>query len=152
MKKNILAFVLLICIAFTSNAQKHQRKHQQHQKPEFTVEQHTTLAVKKMTLALDLTESQQEKMHPLLLVVSTNKQKMKDKRKENEGKRPEISSDELYAKMIVKLDKKIAFQEKVKKILTKDQYQQWRKMHAHKKNKNKSKGSNQKKGKHNRKK
>ena len=100
MKKSILTFALLIGFIFGTTAQK---KHKQQQKPEFTVEQQTTLTVKKLTIALDLTESQQEKMYPLMLVVTDNKQKAMEERKANGDQIPNLSNYELYAKMIEKM-------------------------------------------------
>ena len=127
MKKSILTFALLIGFIFGTTAQK---KHKQQQKPEFTVEQQTTLTVKKLTIALDLTESQQEKMYPLMLVVTDNKQKAMEERKANGDQRPNLSNDELYAKMIEKMDQQIALQARVKKVLSKDQYESWKKIQA----------------------
>ena len=128
MKKSILTFALIIGFFYSASAQK---KQQQHQKPEFTIEQQTTLAVKKLTLALDLTESQQEKMYPLLLVVSTNKQKAMEERKANGDQKPNLSNDEIYDKMVNKMDQQIALQGRVKQILNKDQYESWKKIQAH---------------------
>jgi len=127
MKKSILTFALLIGFIFGATAQK---KHKQQQKPEFTVEQQTKLTVKKLTIALDLTESQQEKMYPLMLVVTDNKQKAMGERKANGDQRPNLSNDELYAKMIEKMDQQIALQARVKKVLSKDQYESWKKIQA----------------------
>lgn len=144
MKKSILTFAVLICFVFTTTAQKKQQK---HQKPEFTIEQQTTLAVKKLTLALDLSESQQGKMQPLLKDMISSKQEMMNSRKANEGKRPELSSDEIYAKMIQKLDQQIAFQTKVKKVLSKEQYAKWHEAQAKKHESEKKKMPQQKGGK-----
>lgn len=145
MKKIILTFAIITGLVFSSTAQK---KQMQHKKPEFTVEQQTTLAVKKLTIALDLTESQQEKMQPLVLVATTNKQKMMDERKGNEGKRPELSNDEIYAKMIAKMDQQISYQAAVKKVLNKEQYADWKKIQAHMHKEHSSKKDQQKKGGH----
>jgi hypothetical protein len=145
MREKKLAFAVLICIAFTSTAQKHQKK---HQNPEFTIEQQSRLAVKKMTIALDLTKPQQEKMYPLLLVISTNKQNRMEEIGANESKRPELSSDELYAKRIKQMDQQISYQSRVKDVLNKDQYAQWHKIQAHKHKGNNHQGSNHKKGNH----
>ena len=145
MKKIIFTFAIIAGLAFTSNAQK---KQSHHQKPEFTVEQQTTLAVKKLTIALDLTESQQEKMRPLLLVVTTNRQKMMDERKTNEGKAAEISNKKLYEKMIAKMDQQISYQTAVKKVLNKDQYADWKKIQVHMHKDHSSKKSQAKKGGH----
>ena len=51
-------------------------------------------------------------------------------RKANGDKRPNLSNDELYAKMIEKMDQQIALQARVKKVLSKDQYESWKKIQA----------------------
>tara|TARA_B100000809_G_scaffold3856_1_gene4121 strand:- start:18691 stop:19134 length:444 start_codon:yes stop_codon:yes gene_type:complete len=122
MKKAILATVLIICITFTAIAQP---GHKKHQKPKFTSEQETTLAVKKLTLSLDLSLSQQEKMYPLLLEAISKKKEMMEAHKENIEKMSSLSSDEIYEKMIEKIDYQIAFQGKVKKVLKSAQYEKW---------------------------
>ena len=148
MKKAILASVLMICITFAAMAQPN---HKKQQKPQFTSEQEATLAVKKLTLSLDLSSSQQEKMYPLLLDVISKKKAMMEARKENKGQRPEMSSDEIYAKMVEKLDAQIAFQGKVKAILKKDQFEKWQriksKMDAHKEGQHASSKKGNSKGK-----
>lgn len=136
MKKIILTIAIITGFAFSANAQKKQK---QHQKSEFTVEQQSTIAVKKLTLVLDLTDAQQNKMYPLLLDACKDKQAMKMKREANKGEKPELSNEERYNKIIEKLDKKIAFQGNVKKILDKEQYEKWHKMKAHKNKKKSSK-------------
>ncbi|MEI6865590.1 hypothetical protein [Flavicella sp.] len=143
MKKNILTFAVLICIAFTTNAQQNHKKQNKNEKPEFTIEQQATLAVKKLTLTLVLNEKQQEKMHPLLVTSCSDKQNMMEQKKANKEERPQLTSDEIYAKMIDKLDKQISFQNNVKDILTEDQFKKWHKMQAHKKSnmKDKEKGN-----------
>lgn len=141
MKKNIVTFAILICIAFTTNAQQHHKRQNKHEGPKFTIEQQATIGVKKLTLALDLNDSQQDKMYPLLMKTCSNKQKMMEQKKTNKGKKPKLSSDEIYAKIIDKLDTQIAFQKNVKKILTKDQFERWHKMQAHKKGEIKEKGN-----------
>lgn len=114
-------------MTFTAIAQPGNKK---HQRPEFTSEQETTLAVKKLTLSLDLSILQQEKMHPLLLEAISKKKEMMAAHKENRGKGSSLSSDETYAKMIEKLDYQIAFQGKVKKVLKSDQYEKWHNMRS----------------------
>lgn len=124
MKNHFLVLSLLCCFVFSAQAQK-----KQHKKPEFTVEQQTTLDVKKMTLALDLSSSQQEKMRPVLLEMNTKKQAAMAERGKNKNT---LSTDELYSKMIAKLDDQIAFQQKIKDILKKDQYAQWKEYRSQK--------------------
>lgn len=147
MKKAILATVLMVCISFSAIAQKNHKNQQKHQKPQFTIEQQTTLAVKKLTLAIDLTPAQQEKMYPLLLEANTKKKEMMESMKANKQNGTKPSNDEIYAKMIEKLDYQIAFQGKVKKILKSDQYEKWHEMKSKMHKKSSEKRNSSKKGK-----
>ena len=129
MKRNILSAVFAIAIAFSVSAQ---RGHKGHQKIKFTPEQKVTLSIKKMTLALDLSSSQQQKLKPILLEAASKRMKMMEARKgkKGKGKRNKISSDEAFAKMNNMLDQRIAFQNKIKNVLKEDQFEKWQKMKA----------------------
>ena len=62
MKK--IASILILVFAFTLKGEA--QKKRKEQRPKLTVEQYSNLAVKKMTLALDLSEKQQEQIKPLI--------------------------------------------------------------------------------------
>ena len=64
MKKIISILVLVFAVTFTTQAQK-KRGERGENGSKLTIEQHTTLAVKKMTLALDLSDKQQKQIKPL---------------------------------------------------------------------------------------
>ena len=66
MKKIISILVLVFAVTFTTQAQK-KRGERGQKESKLTIEQHTTLAVKKMTLALDLSDKQQKQIKPLLM-------------------------------------------------------------------------------------
>ncbi len=127
MKTNIVTALLTICVVFSISAQANRK---QHSKPEFTVEQQTILFLKKMTLSLDLSEKQQGKMKPLLAEIVTKKNEMMELRKANNGQRPELSSEEAFAKLNEKLDSQIAFQNKVKSVLDEDQFEKYQEIRA----------------------
>lgn len=122
MKTNIASILFVLCVTFSLTAQPNR-----HQRPEhnFSIEQKTTLLLKKMTLSLELSDKQQQKMRPLVAEMVSNKEEMMTAVKANMGKRPELSSEEAYAKMIEKLDYQIAFQKKVKSILDDDQFEKY---------------------------
>lgn len=103
--------------------QKEKRK-----KMNFTVEQRVAMAVKKMTLSLDLSESQQKKIRPLLMAQATTKKEAMEARKKakQELKRP--SSDEVYQMKMQRLDNRIAMKNSMKEILNKDQFEKFEKM------------------------
>lgn len=127
MRTKIATALLTLCVAFSITAQHHRK---QGPKDNFTTEQKTTLLLKKMTLSLDLSDKQQQKMKPLVAEIVAKKDEMEAAKKANNGKRPQLSSDELYAKMNEKLDYQIAFQKKVKNILDEDQFEQYQEIRA----------------------
>lgn len=143
MKKIITMIVLVIGIAFTTQAQKKDRG---NKKDDFTPKQKTELAVKKMTLKLDLTDNQISQIKPLLRKQITERSEMHKKRKASKEKDTKLSSDERYAMAIKKLDKQIAFKKKMKSILNEKQYERFEKMAARKKGKKGMKGKKGKKG------
>jgi hypothetical protein len=87
-----------------------------------------------MTLALDLSESQQREVQKINLVNATErKAKMaewKAKKESGEVKRP--TPEEQYAMKIALLDHQIAQKEKMKQLLSKEQYEKWEAMHSKK--------------------
>ncbi|SED06990.1 hypothetical protein SAMN04489761_4173 [Tenacibaculum sp. MAR_2009_124] len=125
MKK--IAAILIVALGFTSTtiAQEHRKEKLEET---LTVDQQTELAVKKMTLKLDLTASQQEKIKPLLAEQITERKAAKAKRKEMRKKKQKPSSDEHYKMMTAKLDKQIAFKSEMKHILDTQQYDRFEKM------------------------
>lgn len=130
MKKSIL--ILVLFIGFNSFAQKGERKN-------LTPEQHATLSTKKMVLALDLNESQQTKIYNLNLENAKNrKAKMEEFKKLREsGETKKLSSEDRYNRESAMLDQKIAQKEKMKAILSKEQFEKWEKMKHHQRGKNK---------------
>lgn len=88
-------------------------------------EQMATLKTKKMTLALDLTKSQQDKIYALNLKnakeLKVKMQARKNEKENQEGNRIELSSDEKYKRINNRLDKQIAIKKELSAILTKEQ-------------------------------
>lgn len=125
MKK--LASLLVLVFAFTLNAQA-QKKHKRKHKEKMTAEQQATLAVKKMTLALELSESQQRQVKPLVLAQINDKRKAHEMMKKHREEKKEISADDRYKMANAKLDNEIAFQRKMKSILNEGQYEKFQKM------------------------
>lgn len=124
MKKIASLLVLVFAFTFTSQAQKKRGE----KRPQLSVEQRTELAVKKMTLALDLSEKQQNEILPLLKVQATQRKAAMEKRKEMRKNKTKPSADEMYAMKSKQLDNQIAFKEKMKDILDKEQFEKFEKM------------------------
>jgi len=124
MKK--IASILILVFAFTLTAEAQKKK--KEQKTKLTVEQRSNLAVKKMTLALDLSEKQQNQIKPLISAQIASKKTGMQKKKENIVAKTKPSSDEIYAMKSKLLDNQITFKNKMKNILNKEQFEKFEKM------------------------
>lgn len=124
--------VLTMGIAFTTQAQK---KDKENKRRDFNLQQKRALAVKKMTLRLDLTESQISQIEPLLNEQIKDRMKMREERKALKENDTKLTSDEQYALATEKLDKQIAFKKEMKLILDEKQYERFEKMLALRKGK-----------------
>ncbi|WBX73264.1 hypothetical protein PG913_10430 [Tenacibaculum pacificus] len=147
MKKIIAVCVLALGFIFTIQAQK--GKH--HKLEQFTIEQQTTLAVKRMTLKLDLTNAQQNQIKPLLADNIAKRKVMHEKRKgmkEAGKKNAKLSANERFNKEVQILDAKIAFKAEMKRILDKKQYERFEKISDRKMHKKRKHHKNNKKEKH----
>lgn len=138
MKKLFVVILLILSGSVFAQGPMHRETKKQHHKQEYmkglSAEQLATLKTKKMTLALDLNKDQQEKMYALNLDrVKDRKQKMEARKKE--VKKPELSSEVKFNRMNTQLDKKIALKNKVKSILTEEQFKKWERLQKHSKNK-----------------
>ncbi|WP_420551481.1 hypothetical protein [Tenacibaculum aiptasiae] len=138
MKKLIALFVLAVGFTLTTQAQKGKKGDFE----KLTVEQQTELAVKKMTLKLDLTPAQQRKIKPLLAEKIAKRKAMHEKRKamkESGKERKKLTADERFAKKSAMLDAQIAFKADMKRILNEKQYERFEKMATKMKHKAKKK-------------
>jgi protein CpxP len=127
MKK--IASILILVFAFTLTTQAQRKGERQ----KFTAEQHAALAVKKMTLILDLSEKQQNQIRPLIGAQAANKKAAILKRKENRATEERRTSDEIFAIKSTKLDNQIAFKNEMKDILTKEQFEKFKKIRKERK-------------------
>jgi hypothetical protein len=133
---------LVFAFTLTTQAQKKRT----HERVKLSIEQQTNLAVKKMTLDLDLSKKQQNDISPLISAQIAERKNVMEKRKtaRKENKKP--TADQIYAMKSKMLDNKIAMKKKMKTLLNKEQFakfettQKGRKMRGmkkmHKKHKN----------------
>lgn len=142
MKKLITILVLALGISINTQAQKKDRG---DHKDNLTPKQKTELAVKKMTLKLDLTDSQVSQIKPLLEKRTEERVKMHEKRKASKEANKELTADQRYDIKNKKLDEKIAFKKRMKQILNEEQYKKFEKMASHRKGKHGKKGKKGKK-------
>lgn len=128
MKNLILTMALLLSL--TAIAQPGRRDQERNRAAhDMTAEQLATLKTKKMALALDLTvKQQQEVLKVNLKEAEFRKAKMaerKAKKESDEARKP--TSDERFQMQSDLLDRKLAQQERLKEILTDEQFELWKK-------------------------
>ncbi|WP_324025451.1 hypothetical protein QSV08_19945 [Maribacter sp. BPC-D8] len=146
MKKIVMA--ILVMAAISVSAQDHNMKGKRGDMKDLSPEQVATLQTKKMTLALDLNESQQAKVKTILTKDATaRKAKMADRKASKEDGKKVLTSEEKYAKQNERLDYQIARKKEMKSILTADQFNKWEKMSHRKKMRGHGKDKGDKKGK-----
>lgn len=118
MKKIIALFVLVFVVSTTVVAQKNKGA-------DVNIEQQASLELKKMTLAYDLTASQQRQIKPLLTQKFIDKKEWKEKRRALKQKKGTLSQDEKYKMKNEFLDKQIVFKTEMKKVLNENQYEKF---------------------------
>lgn len=127
----IILFLGTTLLSFGQNENRQKKMNE-----DFTSEQKAILRTKQMTLELDLTDAQQKQM------LSLNKKWAEEKTSQKAAmkslNKEEMTSTEKFNHMNAMLDSKIARQNEVKKILTEDQYNHWKK--SSKKMQHRSKG------------
>ena len=132
-------------IAFQVNAQNTNGRSNRERSPkmdrlqELTPEEMATLQTKKMTLHLDLNESQQKEIQKLNLEnAKERKANMETRKAQREsGTMQKPSKEERLKMMNQRLDRQIEMKAKMKKILNAEQYAKWEKSHEQMKNKQK---------------
>ncbi|MEE3999749.1 hypothetical protein V1T75_05300 [Tenacibaculum sp. FZY0031] len=140
MKK--LLTLLILAVGFTATTQAQKRNKAEHEK--LTVAQKTELAIKKMTLQLDLTEAQQKQITPLIAKQVAERQNMWAKKKAMKESGKKATADERYAMKTKMLDKQIAYKSEMKRILNEQQYERYEKMTARKMKRHKKKAAHKK--------
>lgn len=139
MKKLFVFALLVICGSVFAQKPEHHAPKKKHHKKEFmkdlSAEQLATLKTKKMTLALDLDKGQQEKMYALSLAGVKDHRKhmeaLKKAMKNGADQKPKLTSEEKFQKMNSQLDKKIADKNKLKSILSEEQFKKWEDLQKH---------------------
>lgn len=133
MKK--LASILVLVFAFTVNVQAQKKDRENEKGSRLSVEQHTDLAVKKMTLNLDLTNKQQDQIKPLINAQAAAKKAAMESRKENRAANKKPSANEIYTMRSAQLDNQITFKNSMKNILNKEQFEKFEQMKNNRKEK-----------------
>lgn len=127
MKRLAIIAVALFALQMTAQEQKRGQKIMN-----LSAEEIATLQTKRMTLHLDLSESQQAKIYKLNLENATKRKAMMEARKakKESGNAKKPSKEERLAMINTKLDHQIAMKAKMKDILNDEQYAKWEKSQA----------------------
>jgi protein CpxP len=132
MKNLLMIAIVLFSITLTAQHKdgegNNPRHHMGEKIKDLTPEHAAELRSKKMTLALDLNETQQKAVRDLELELA----KKRKAKLENLKDRKELSSEELFKIKAEALDDKIAAKNKMKSILTQEQFEKWEKTANHK--------------------
>lgn len=127
--------LVVIAIAFSTlsvNAQerRQERKGNDHKKEimkDLTPEEVANLKTKKLRLKLDLTDMQQKKVESILLEQAVERQN-KRKAHQNKKEKDKPSKEEFLKMQNARLDSEIEMKQKMKDILTEEQYAKFEKM------------------------
>jgi len=133
MKKLLMVAFLVVGLTAFAQEKKMDRKRADMEK--LTPEQRNQLAVKKMTLELGLNDSQQKEMSKIIAEQSAKREAAMAERKANKEKGVKPTADERFARESKRLDEQMALQERVKKILTPEQFKKWEQLKADRKEK-----------------
>ena len=123
MARIVSLLALFICFSLTINAQKKQFF---KNKKRLTTEQLTTLKVKKMTLELELSEIQQNKLTPVIKKLISERSAQLDKKRELKNDVKKINPNERYQMANKILDRKIMFQKEMRTILNEEQFKKFK--------------------------
>lgn len=120
--------LLLIAIALlTLNATAQDRKNRKDSLKDLSAEEVATWRTKKLTLQLDLNESQQAAVKTLMLEEAKFMESKRAEREENkaneDSKKP--TKEERYAMVNERLDRQIEMKKSMKSILNEEQYTKW---------------------------
>lgn len=94
-----------------------------------SAEQRNQLQLKKMTLELDLTAAQQKEMAALIAEQSSKREAKMAEMKANKEAKKQLTANEKFELKNKMLDEKIEHKAKMKKILSKEQFEKWEANH-----------------------
>ena len=127
MKK--LFIVALAVVGMTSFAQQRNVTAEKSKMEQMTSEQRNQLQLKKMILELDLNAAQQNEVRTIITEQSIKREaRMAAGKETQDSAKKQLTADERFAKKNQMLDEQIVMKERMKKILSADQYKKWEDM------------------------
>jgi len=142
--KKLLSMVILSLFMVSSFAQEQQRK-QRHN--DLTPDQIAELQTKQMTLKLELDEKQQQKILKINKKKAIERKQLKEEHRALREKGEKPTSEELVKRKSAGLDRQIAHQKEMKKILNEKQFETWKESRNNKAHKMKKRIGKKKMGK-----
>ena len=130
--KRLFSILLLM---FATTLVFGQEQEQKRKRANFSPEQLAELQTKKMALALELTDNQQEQIFELNKRKATLRKEKIAEIKALKAANKELSSDEIFALKKAQLDARLEHQSEMKNILNEQQFETWKKArnrHAYK--------------------
>lgn len=129
-----LFLVVALVVGVTTFAQEKKRE------GKMTPEQQVEVVLKKMTSELSLDTKQQDAVKAILVEQSKNREIKKTELKARREKGEKPSDEEIAAMKKNRIDEELAMKNKMKKILTEDQYKKWNEAKKERMGKLKGKG------------
>ena len=114
---------MILALGLAGQAQE--GKGQQAHK-DFTPEQMAVIKTKKMALHLDLSQDQQDRLLKVNQSWAEKRAQQREKHKALMQAENKPDSDARYAMQVERLDNQMAYQNEVKKILSKEQFELWK--------------------------
>ena len=132
MKKILIWAILLSTLTVTAQRRGHIKRGPEGKgkiamMQDLSPEESATLKTKRMTLDLDLSDSQFDKIYQINLKNARDRQERmaEMKKQQDEGTWTRPSKEERFELMNEKLDKQIATKKELKKILDDEQFERW---------------------------
>ena len=126
MKK--LFVVALLFVGLTNFAQEKKgivERGERAEMEQLTPEQRNVLQLKKMTLDLNLTASQQKQLEPIIAEETNKREAKKTEMKARKETKKALTANEKFELKNKNLDEQIELKAKMRKILTDDQMKKW---------------------------
>ncbi len=139
--KKIFSLALISLLTVSAFGQDQQRKNNRF---DLTPDQIAEVQTKKMVLHLDLSEKQQQQIQEINKRNTIDRKGKMEERKTLSEKGQNLSSDEFVKRMNVRLDRQIAHQKEMKKILNEKQFETWKNSRKHQTHKIKKRMSKRK--------
>ena len=127
MKKLLIAALLVVGISAFAQDGKHMGNRPDRDGMEkMSPEQRNQLLLKKMTLELDLNAKQQEQVKQIIVEQSAKRDAMKVEHMVKKQSNEKPTADEQFEMQSKMLDDQIAMQNKMKTILSQEQFKDWK--------------------------